>query len=240
MADPTNEQRKAIGAFVKGTLSPLIEEVLTKKLTQAAAFVAEEMRAEAALAESVTDEQIQAVWESMPGGPGGFRKQWGFNQFARAILALTAHDSGVPAAPVPQPPQWPAGLLDRIKAAEQRIADNHAPRRIPADPHGDVDLVLAEVRYLIEGRWPPFWIKDASGVEAPPATPAIQPAQFCKWAGGEGYDTAHTYDTERGRWVFLNPMTADLWKCWNAARTAGVTGLDHQTIPPSPPDGADR
>jgi hypothetical protein len=164
MADPTNEQRKAIGAFVKGTLSPLIEEVLTKKLTQAAAFVAEEMRAEAALAESVTDEQIQAVWESMPGGPGGFRKQWGFNQFARAILALTAHDSGVPAAPVPQPPQWPAGLLDRIKAAEQRIADNHAPRRIPADPHGDVDLVLAEVRYLIEGCWPPFWIKDAAGV----------------------------------------------------------------------------
>lgn len=61
--------------------------------------------------------------------------------------------------------QWPAGLLERVKAAEQRIADNHAPRRIPADPHGDVDLVLAEVRYLIEGNWPPFWIKAVPTVQ---------------------------------------------------------------------------
>lgn len=70
---------------------------------------------------------------------------------------------------------WPHGLLERVKAAEQRIHDNHAPRRIPADPHGDVDLVLAEVRYLIEGNWPPFWIKDASGVPAP---------TFCAYCGG--------------------------------------------------------
>lgn len=57
--------------------------------------------------------------------------------------------------------RWPPGLLDRIKAAEKRIENNYAPRRIPADPQGgDVDLVLAEVRYLIEGKWPPFWIKD--------------------------------------------------------------------------------
>jgi hypothetical protein len=65
-----------------------------------------------------------------------------------------------------QPFQWPLGLLDRIKAAEKRIENNHAPRRIPADPHGgDVDLVLAEVRYLIEGKWPPFWIKGTAGVK---------------------------------------------------------------------------
>jgi tryptophan 2,3-dioxygenase len=95
MAEPTNEQRKAIGAFVKGTLSPLIEEVLTKKLAQAASFVAEELRAEAAMAATVTDEQIQAVWQSMPGGPDGFRKQWGFMQFARAVLDLVAHEDGV-------------------------------------------------------------------------------------------------------------------------------------------------
>jgi hypothetical protein len=95
VAEPTNEQRKAIGAFVKGTLSPLIEEVLTKKLTQAASFVAEELRAEAAMAATVTDEQIQAVWQSMPGGPDGFRKQWGFMQFARAVLDLVAHEDGV-------------------------------------------------------------------------------------------------------------------------------------------------
>lgn len=74
-------------------------------------------------------------------------------------LKLGTPEPGEPA------PQWPAGLLDRVKAAEQRIQDNQAPRRIPADPHGDVDLVLAEVRYLIEGKWPPFWIKDADGVK---------------------------------------------------------------------------
>lgn len=52
--------------------------------------------------------------------------------------------------------QQPAGLIDRVKAAEQRIRDNHAPRRIPADPT-DVDLVLAEVRLFLEGAEPPFW-----------------------------------------------------------------------------------
>lgn len=63
--------------------------------------------------------------------------------------------------PVAVEPRWPDGLLERVKAAEQRIADNQAPRRIPADVN-DVDLVLAEVRYLIEGRWPPFWLKLAA------------------------------------------------------------------------------
>ena len=56
-----------------------------------------------------------------------------------------------------EPVAWPAGLIERIKAAEQRIQDGHAPRRIPAEPT-DVDLVLAEVRYLLEGKQPPFWV----------------------------------------------------------------------------------
>lgn len=84
---------------------------------------------------------------------------------ASAIVAHGLELKPAAATPRAMPHEWPAGLLDRIKAAEQRIADNHAPRRIPADPHGDVDLVLAEVRYLIEGNWPPFWIKPASGVK---------------------------------------------------------------------------
>ena len=49
------------------------------------------------------------------------------------------------------------GLIDRIKAAEQRIQNNHAPRRIPADST-DVDLVLAEVRLWLEGKPAPFWL----------------------------------------------------------------------------------
>lgn len=40
---------------------------------------------------------------------------------------------------------------------------------------------------------------------------------FRAWANRAGYDTAHTYDTERSRHLFLNPMTADLWRAWRAA-----------------------
>jgi hypothetical protein len=64
---------------------------------------------------------------------------------------------------------WPEGLLTRVKAALSRVESGRAAlRSIPADPNGDVDLVLAEVQYLMEGKWPPFWIKkpdDASGVQ---------------------------------------------------------------------------
>ena len=44
-----------------------------------------------------------------------------------------------------------------------------------------------------------------------------EPMRFKAWANDKGYDTAHTYDTERSRWVFFNPMTADLWESWRAA-----------------------
>ena len=86
----------------------------------------------------------------------------------------------------PAPVAWPAGLIDRLKAAEQRIRDGHAPRRIPADPT-DVDLVLAEVRYLLEGKQPPFWIK---------TTP---PAAQRQWVGltQEDIDIAFD-DTQEG------------------------------------------
>jgi hypothetical protein len=40
---------------------------------------------------------------------------------------------------------------------------------------------------------------------------------FLDWASREGYDTAYTYDAERSKWVALNPMSADLWKAWQAA-----------------------
>lgn len=40
---------------------------------------------------------------------------------------------------------------------------------------------------------------------------------FAEHAKAEGHDTAYTYDTERSRWVFLNPMTADLWRYWQEA-----------------------
>lgn len=57
--------------------------------------------------------------------------------------------------------------------------------------------------------------------------------KFIPWANANGYDTAHTYDTERSRWVFFNPMTIDLWKCWQdcaALVAAHQRELDAQTV----------
>lgn len=45
-----------------------------------------------------------------------------------------------------------------------------------------------------------------------------KPAAFISWAESEGYDIANTYDTERSRWVFFSPMTADLYKSWLSSR----------------------
>lgn len=40
---------------------------------------------------------------------------------------------------------------------------------------------------------------------------------FIKWAGEQGYDCAQTCNSDTGEWLCLNPMTADLWKAWQAA-----------------------
>lgn len=62
---------------------------------------------------------------------------------------------------------WPTGIEQRITAAMRRIEDGHAPRRIPADPNSDVDLVLGECLALVQGRQPPFWVAaPAVGSEA--------------------------------------------------------------------------
>lgn len=45
--------------------------------------------------------------------------------------------------------------------------------------------------------------------------------EFIEWAGAQGYDCAHTCNSDTGEWIALNPMTADLWKAWQAAH--GIT-----------------
>lgn len=41
--------------------------------------------------------------------------------------------------------------------------------------------------------------------------------EFIKWAGAQGYDCGQTCNSDTGEWIALNPMTADLWKAWQAA-----------------------
>jgi hypothetical protein len=38
---------------------------------------------------ALTDERIVSIWEGMPDGASGFRKSWGYLQFARALLAAS-------------------------------------------------------------------------------------------------------------------------------------------------------
>lgn len=54
--------------------------------------------------------------------------------------------------------------------------------------------------------------------------------QFMAWAGANGYDCAHTCNSDTGEWIALNPMTADLWKAWKTALTARQQALQ----PPHP------
>ena len=42
---------------------------------------------------NLSNEQINEIWNGMPGGFEGFCKQWGFQQFARAVIA--AHDDNL-------------------------------------------------------------------------------------------------------------------------------------------------
>ena len=43
--------------------------------------------------------------------------------------------------------------------------------------------------------------------------------EFMEWAGKEGYDTAYTVNSDTGKFIALSPMTADLWKAWQAAHS---------------------
>ena len=52
---------------------------------------------------------------------------------------------------------------------------------------------------------------------SPPAQRKPQFKEFIKWAGAQGYDCAQTCNSDTGEWICLNPMTADLWKAWQAA-----------------------
>jgi hypothetical protein len=44
---------------------------------------------------------------------------------------------------------------------------------------------------------------------------------FFQWANSSGYDTAHTCNSDTGEWIVFNPMTEDLWKCWQADHGIG-------------------
>lgn len=58
---------------------------------------------------------------------------------------------------------------------------------------------------------------DGQGLFFAPTQRKPQFKEFIKWAGAQGYDCAQTCNSDTGEWICLNPMTADLWKAWQAA-----------------------
>ena len=136
--------------------------------------------------------------------------------------------------PEAQAVAWPEGLIDRIKSAEQRIHDNHAPRRIPADPT-DVDLVLAEARLFLEGKPAPFWLK--------PACPPVEKAEAQAVARlvivdrGGGFKAIRTWDDigdlppgEHFLFSATHPTTPDVGvEDWKARALAAEADIERMT-----------
>ena len=91
----------------------------------------------------LTDEQIDAVAEAMPGGVAGFMKQWGYRQFAQEILAMRAMPTWEPQFDCMEPAQED---LARKFCAE--IAGPRGKKGRPPDP---VRLLeMAEALYKVE------------------------------------------------------------------------------------------
>ncbi len=77
----------------------------------------------------LSDEQIDAIADGMPGGLGGFMKTWGWRQFARKILDLRA------------PPTWEPGFDFMVPGQEElamqfclEIAGPRGKKGSPPDP----------------------------------------------------------------------------------------------------------
>ena len=91
----------------------------------------------------LTDEQIDAVAENMPGGLAGFLKGWGWRQFAREILTLRRMPDWEPQFDCMTPKQEELALQ-----CCQEIAGPRGKRGSPPDP---VRLLeMAEALYKAE------------------------------------------------------------------------------------------
>lgn len=108
-----------------------------------------------------------------------------------------------------QPEQEPVGdlvLLDRdvIKQAIEAL-DSNRPTEWSADAwlHSQATVALNVA------------LNKPTATTPPQRKPQFK--EFIKWAGAQGYDCAQTCNSDTGEWIVLNPMTADLWKAWQAA-----------------------
>ena len=99
----------------------------------------------AAPCDSITDAEIDAIAEGMPGGIDGFLKGWGWRQFARAVLEYAALPEQSAAAPKAEP--VPAG--------------EYPPLQITAP--NEEGATMCVVRWQVEtpAGWVGSWDRDA-------------------------------------------------------------------------------
>lgn len=91
----------------------------------------------------LSDEQIDAIADGMPGGLGGFMKTWGWRQFARKVLDLRA--------PPTWEPQFDCMTPGQEELAVQFCAEIAGPRGQPGRNPDPVRLLeMAEALYKAE------------------------------------------------------------------------------------------
>ena len=91
----------------------------------------------------LSDEQIDAIADGMPGGLGGFMKTWGWRQFARKILELRA--------PPTWEPQFDCMAPGQEELAIQFCAEIAGPRGKPGRNPDPVRLLeMAQALYKAE------------------------------------------------------------------------------------------
>lgn len=116
-----------------------------------------------------------------------------------------------------QPEQEPVAWQDKEDEWSYEIAAHH-PMKTKAYKQWDTAMAMVGARHskgaLVELV---CWLLQKS---TPPQRKPLDFGDFFEWANDEGHDTAHTHDGVK--WVCLNPMTADLWKTWQAAH--GIKG----------------
>lgn len=115
--------------------------------------------------EPLTDKQIDAIAESMPGGPDGFLNGWGWRQFARAVLEAA-----------PQPPTTEQSSV----VVEECSADELKPRFSAHDDAERLKSVARGMSYNDHGEavWKHTLMEIAvrfeSGGYAAPQPPALE------------------------------------------------------------------
>lgn len=88
---------KAMQGLAVGVNDPAYEVIATMAYNMADAMLeARSVNTPPPPAKTITDAQIDAIANGMPGGLDGFLKGWGWRHFARAILAASNGEAAVP------------------------------------------------------------------------------------------------------------------------------------------------